>query len=201
MRRWGYIKSVDRLPSKLINNQSTHINVPPTHLQPTPTGGENFLARVYTFTSFFKNVLEYRNRSKFVWGPNSTSSTIWEKYLGVRKKVSFLIIRPQKSTYFCQLSDESALIRNVCATGVWGGKPIGVWGLTFYLHYRYLLHRFLYKTYSDVVEISYRLIIVSLIDVDPSVGKKFGFEVESVRFQDRLTNQYRDLCWLGYKLT
>ena len=76
MRRWGQMMSVNRLPSKLIDKQSTHINVPPTNLQPTPTGGENFLARFCTFTIFFKNVLEYRNRSKFVRGPNPTYSTI-----------------------------------------------------------------------------------------------------------------------------
>ena len=34
--------SVNPLPSKLINNRSTHTNFPPTHFQPTPTGGENF---------------------------------------------------------------------------------------------------------------------------------------------------------------
>ena len=30
-----------------------------------------------------------------------------------------------KGSYFCRISDESALIRNFRATGVWGGKPIG----------------------------------------------------------------------------
>ena len=96
MRRLNLITSISRLPSKLINKQSIDINVPPTHLQPTPPGGENFLARFCTFTIFFKNVLEYRNRSKFVRGPNSTYSTIWEKNIwGSGKKVSFLILRPQ----------------------------------------------------------------------------------------------------------
>ena len=95
MRRWGQIVSVNRLPSKLINNQSTHINFPPTHFQPTPTGGENFLARFHTFTNFFKNVPDYRNCSNLARGPNLTYSSIWEKkHLGVRKKGSFLIFRP-----------------------------------------------------------------------------------------------------------
>ena len=31
----------------------------------------------------------------------------------------------KKGTCFFRISDESALIRNFCATGVWGGKPIG----------------------------------------------------------------------------
>ena len=53
MRRWGKIMSVNRLLSKLINNQSTHINVPSIHLKPTPIGGKNFLAILYLKFDFF----------------------------------------------------------------------------------------------------------------------------------------------------
>ena len=87
MRRWGPITRVKRMPSKLVNNWSTKTNFSPTHLQPTPTGRAKFFARFSTFAIFFKNVPDYRNRSNFARGPNSTHSSIWEKkHLGVRKK-------------------------------------------------------------------------------------------------------------------
>ena len=95
MRRWGLITQVSRMPSKLVNNWSAQTNFPPTHLQPTPTGRAQIFARFRTFTNFFKNVPDYRNRSNFARGPNLTHSSIWEKKnLGVRKKGSFLIFRP-----------------------------------------------------------------------------------------------------------
>ena len=91
--------SVNPLSSKLINNRSTHTNFPPTHFQPTPTGGENFLARFYTFKIFFKNVPDYRNRSNFARGPNSTHSSIWEKNIwGSEKKAHSLFSGPKYET-------------------------------------------------------------------------------------------------------
>ena len=44
--------------------------------------------RFYIFTNFIKNVLEYRNRSKFVRRPTLTYSTIWVKNIwGSGKKL------------------------------------------------------------------------------------------------------------------
>ena len=86
MRRWGLITRVNRMPSKLVYNWSAQTNFPPTHLQPTPTGRAQIFARFRTFTNFFKNVPDYRNRSNFARGPFLTYSSIWKKNLGVRKK-------------------------------------------------------------------------------------------------------------------
>ena len=95
MRRWGLITRVNRMPSKLVYNWSAQTNFPPTHLQPTPTGRAQIFARFRTFTNFFKNVPDYRNRSNFARGPNLTHSSIWEKNIwGSEKKAHSLISGP-----------------------------------------------------------------------------------------------------------
>ena len=97
MRRTDQIMPDNRLSSKLINNQSTHTNFPITNFQPMPTGDDNFLTQFCTFTNF-KNVLENRNRSKFVRGPNLNFSTIWEKKIWeLRKKTRSLFSGPYNS--------------------------------------------------------------------------------------------------------
>ena len=77
MRRWGQIVSVNRLPSKLINKQSTHINFPPTHFQPTPTGGENFLAILYFKLDYFRPLMTPSD----LWWPRVTSLYIYSSSL------------------------------------------------------------------------------------------------------------------------
>ena len=47
MRRLGPITSINRLPSKLIDEKSDHSYILPTHFQPTPSGGANFLTILY----------------------------------------------------------------------------------------------------------------------------------------------------------
>ena len=52
------------------------------------------LARFYTFTNFFKNVPDYRNRSNFARGPFSTYSSIWDENILGSEKKSFFIFTP-----------------------------------------------------------------------------------------------------------
>ena len=78
-----------------VDNRSTHTNFPPTHFQPTPRGGENFLARFYTFMNFSKMFLTTEiariSPRGLIWPTlQSEKKNIW----GSVKKGSFLIFRP-----------------------------------------------------------------------------------------------------------
>ena len=114
MRRWGLITRVKRMPSKLVNNWSTQTNFPPTHVQPTPTGRAKFFARFSTFAIFFKNVPDYRNRSNFARGPNSTHSSIWEKNIwGSEKKAHSLFSGPYNSQRSVEIQQKLSIV-NFC---------------------------------------------------------------------------------------
>ena len=102
MRRWGQMMSVNCLPSKFIDKQSTHINLPPTHLQPD-------FAPLRFFSKMFQNTEIAQNLSGGLIRPTLQSEK--KTFGGQEKKFDSLFSGPltlrrlkKIFSHFCRFS-------------------------------------------------------------------------------------------------